>query len=113
MGEGDQRDRPDRPHDAGGSGFASGTQLPVVVPDREPLTEAEARRVGTAANRLPRLRRLRALAADRIGQIFVGSGYTADFISVGSLDLQAALALLIERDEMLLASFNVTIERPA
>lgn len=84
----------------------------VPAPDREPLTEAEARRIGVAANRLPRLRYLRDEAAKEIGSIVVGSGYTAKSQSLGSLDLQAALSLLIERDELLLSSFNVKIERP-
>lgn len=84
----------------------------VPVPEREPLSEAEARRIGVAANRLPRLRHLRNYATKEIGNIVVGSGYTAKSIQLGSLDLQAALSLLIERDELLLASFNVKIERP-
>ena len=84
----------------------------TVTPEREPLSEAEARRIGVAANRLPRLRYLRDEAAKEIGQIVVGSGSTAKSTSVGSLDLQAVLSLLIERDELLLASFNVKIERP-
>jgi hypothetical protein len=63
------------------------------------------------ANRLPRLRHLRSEAAKEIGSIVVGSGYTAKSISIGSLDLQAALSLLIERDELFLASFNVKVER--
>lgn len=65
-----------------------------------------------AANRLPRLRHLRDEAAKLAGSIVVGGGYTAKSIALGSLDLQATLSLLIERDELLLASLNVTIERP-
>jgi len=85
----------------------------VTVPDREPLTEAEARRVGDAALRLPRLRYLREQAATKHGSIVVGGGYAgSQSIVLGSIDLQAALSLLIERDEMLLSSFNVTIDRP-
>lgn len=75
--------------------------------------------MGVAANRLPRLRKMLGLAANRIGSITVGAGgggvwqanNAAESMSLGSIDLQAALALLIERDELLLASFNVTIER--
>jgi hypothetical protein len=65
-----------------------------------------------AANRLPRLRHLLKEAESQTGSIFVGSGYGAKSIALGSVDIQAALALLIERDELLLASFNVKIERP-
>lgn len=86
--------------------------LPAVQPDREPLTEPEARRIGVAANRLPRLRTLLRKAADKTGSVGVGYGYGAEGIQIGSIDLQAVLSLLIERDELLLASFNVTIERP-
>lgn len=68
--------------------------------------------MGTAANRLPRLRRLLKEAETKAGGLHVGSGFTALQLSLGGLDLQAVLALLIERDEMLLASLNVTIERP-
>lgn len=45
------------------------------------------------------------------GGIFVGSGYAARNIQLGSLDLVAALSVVIERDEMLLASFHVKVER--
>ena len=83
-----------------------------VVPEREPLTEQEARRIGVAANRLPRLRQLRQLGETHVGSIVIGSGISAQSMSLGTLDLQAALSLLIERDELLLASFNVKIERP-
>jgi hypothetical protein len=54
---------------------------------------------------------LRREAATNIGAIVIGSGYNAKSMSLGSLDLVAALALLIERDELLLASFNVSVEK--
>jgi hypothetical protein len=83
-----------------------------TVPEREPLTEAEAQRIGVAASRLARLRHLHSEAERAIGAIVIGSGYTAKSVQLGSLDLQAALAFLMERDELFLASFNVQIERP-
>lgn len=82
-----------------------------VVPDREPMTELEARRVGETALRLAQLRAL-LRHADSGGSITAGAGYTAQSRFLGSADLQAALAFLIERDEMFLASFNIKIERP-
>jgi hypothetical protein len=82
----------------------------AIRPEREPLTEEEARRLGVAANRLPRLRQLRHAAATNFGSIVVGSNWGAQSIAVSSTDLQAALSLLIERDALLLASFNVTVE---
>jgi hypothetical protein len=77
------------------------------------MTEFEARRVGTAALRLPRLRRLlKEALKPSLGSIVVGSGFGSESMSLGSRDLQAALQLLIDQDEMFLASFNVKIERP-
>jgi hypothetical protein len=104
VGEGDPEDRPD------------GSRQLVVVPEREPLTEAEARRIGVAADRLARLRHLRAEATTLSGSITIGNGggfgAVSHTVPLGSADLQAAISVLIERDELLLASFNVKIERP-
>lgn len=83
-----------------------------VVPEREPLTELEARRVGQSAIRLARFRYLLKEAANSTGNISVGSGYNAKSQALGNLELTAALSLLIEREELFLASFNVKIERP-
>jgi hypothetical protein len=92
-------------------------QLPVVVPDREPLTEAEARRIGNAAHKLAKLRELlKEARTARSGGLGVGvsAGFygsqTISNIELSSADLQAALALLIEREVAFLASFNVLIE---
>lgn len=84
----------------------------VRVPEREQLTEGEARRLGQAANRLARYRELMRHtgrggslnAAPRTGQLHG--------VNLGPTDLEAVLALLIEREELFLASFNVKIERP-
>lgn len=85
----------------------------AVIPEREPLTEDEARAIGTAANRLPNLRTLlEETEGKRGGAIGVGSGMKMRTIRLPKADIKAALSLLIERDEMLLASFNVTIARP-
>ena len=65
-----------------------------------------------AANRLPRLRHLLEYAADKFGRIVVGSEWGAKSIELGSVDLEAILSLLIEHDELFLASFNVKVDRP-
>jgi hypothetical protein len=84
-----------------------------VIPEREPLTELEARQIGHAANRVARYRHLLTEALKpSTGSIVVGGGYGAQSQALGSTELQAALAFLIERDELFLASFNVQIERP-
>lgn len=92
------------------------SDLPVVHPDREQLTEEEARRVGTAAYRVAKLRRLlKAAQTPKSGTLIVGRSTAweqAPFIEVDSLSMEAVLALLIERDELFLASFNVKVERP-
>ena len=92
--------------------MADSSQQLQVIPEREPLTELEAMRIGNAATRLARLRHLHNEAEKVGGSIVVGSGYTAKNIMLAGIDLQAALAFLMERDELFLASFNVTIERP-
>lgn len=82
------------------------------VPEREPLTEAEARLIGASAQRLARYRYLLS-KADKGGSINVTPG--AGQLHGENLNanaIQAALGLLIEREELFLASFNVKIERP-
>jgi hypothetical protein len=58
------------------------------------------------------LRHLRNEAAKQGGSIVIGGGYTAQSVALGSLDLETVLSVLIERDELFLASFNIKIERP-
>ena len=83
-----------------------------TVPLREQLSEAEARSIGGAALRLPKLRRMLTDAEKSHGSIWVGTGPMSVQHQLNPTDLQAALSLLIERDEQLLASFNVKIVRP-
>jgi hypothetical protein len=90
-------------------------QLPEVVPDREPLTEGEALRIGQAASRLARFRNLlKAAQTPKSGFLGVGgSGFFGDqplTVNLGSRDIEAVLSLLIEREVAFLASFNVKIE---
>jgi len=89
------------------------TNLPTVVPDREPLTELEARKVGDSSYRLAKLRRMRtherfALTANEASN---GMSYASSY-PLSPMDAEAVLALLIERETLFLASFNVKIENP-
>jgi len=79
--------------------------LPAVLPDREPLTLAEARRIGATANRLVNLRGL--LADARGGSLTVNTRSGAVSLTLDANDIIAALALLAERDVAFLSSFNV------
>lgn len=84
----------------------------ATLPDREPLTEAEARRIGVAAQRLARYRYLLTQAGNG-GAINATPGGGKLFgENIPASELQAALAFLMEREELFLASFGVTIERP-
>jgi hypothetical protein len=85
--------------------------LPVVVPDREQLTEAEARRIGLAAMRLVQLKDLRTHAS-RGATFTVATGSYGGNVSfsIGSLDAEACIALLIEREAAFLTSFNVKLD---
>ena len=97
-------------------GHAAGedrTRLPVVQREREPLTEAEARRIGAAAQQIGKLRHgLNGGSAGALGgSLTVKQGGTAT--SVIDLDrntMQAVLALLIEREAVFLSSFGVEVE---
>lgn len=92
-----------------------GSNLPAVKPDREPMTEMEAMLVGDSAYRLAKLRRMLREAETVGGTLTVGSAtqwVSPPSIRLGNNDLQAVLALLIEREELFLASFNVSVERP-
>lgn len=85
--------------------------LPTVPPDREPLTEAEARRVGVSAFQMARLRSVVAhLPLGGQLTIKTNSGGAAS-IELPQLDVEAVLALLVEREALFLASFNVTVEK--
>jgi hypothetical protein len=95
---------------------SSRISLPIVVPDREPLTELEARQIGDSAYRLAKLRQMRGCPGP-----FDLSAYEHSIAAYGSspsrmnhrltkLEAEAILALLIERETLFLASFNVAIE---
>jgi hypothetical protein len=72
------------------------------------VTEAEARRIGHAAQRIAQFRD--ALTAAKSGSITVSSGNGSMSIALTQLDLVAALAILIEREALFLTSFGVTVE---
>lgn len=84
------------------------TNLPVVHPDREPMTEAEARRVGIAAQQIAALRS--ALKGALSATLTVKSGNGFPVINLNQLSTEAVLSLLIEREALFLASFNVIPE---
>lgn len=93
------------------------TNLPMVVPDREPLTELEARRIGDSAYRLAKLRNMQKLdgpfdlmATESVGGGPWGSGVSRVGYRLTKLEAEATLALLIERETLFLASFNVAVQ---
>lgn len=84
--------------------------LPVVQPEREPLTEAEARRIGHAATRIARFRYLLGLG-EAGGSINVTPGRgQLHGENLAAVDVRAVLALLIEREGQFLSSFGVILE---
>lgn len=87
--------------------------LPVVVPDREQLTEAEARRIGISAQRLAQLRDLRTHAS-RGASLTVQTGTYGGNVTffLPSLEAEACIALLLEREVAFLTSFNVKLDAP-
>lgn len=84
--------------------------LPMVVPDREPLTEAEARRIGVSAMQIAALRGvLGATPLSCILTIKTDKGMSS--LALGQLDTTAAIGLLIDREAQLLSSFGVAVEQ--
>lgn len=82
--------------------------LPMVVPEREPLSLAEARRVGMAAGQITALRSI--LEANPLNAIItVKTAGSAASFSLGQLDTHAVLGLLIEREALFLASMGVDV----
>lgn len=84
----------------------------MVVPEREPLTMAEARRIGDSAQKLTRYRYL-LTKADCGGSMNVTPGKGELYgVNLSALDATAALALLIEREEQFLSSMGVDVREP-
>jgi hypothetical protein len=87
--------------------------LPVVVPDREPLTELEARQIGDSAYRLAKLRNM-LKDGGRFDLTAIQPLQWGGTSSIGhqltKLEGEAVLALLIERETLFLASFNVAVQ---
>jgi hypothetical protein len=79
------------------------------VPQREPLTEAEARVLGASAQRLAKYRYLLS-KADKGGSINVAPG-DGKLVgeNLGSASIQAVLGFLIDREKLLLSSLGVVI----
>jgi hypothetical protein len=87
--------------------------LPVVVPDREPLTEEEALRVGDSVYRLRKLRQMLQASGpfDLTALESVGWGTARTNFRLSKLDAEAVISLLIEREMLFLASFNVNVQQ--
>ena len=83
--------------------------LPVIAAPKGRMTEAEARRVGQSANRIAQLRSLRD-NAKRGGSITGDSGNGAASHALTAEETKACLALLIEREETFLTSFDIELE---
>lgn len=81
--------------------------LPAVRREREPLTMAEARAVGAASNRLRNFRHL--LSEGLGGSLTVRMKFGTTAQALTTVDMEAILSLLIEREELFLGSFNVDI----
>jgi hypothetical protein len=86
--------------------------LPALAPPKGRLTEAEARVIGAAANRLPNLRGLQAAQAGS-GSLTVTTKNGAVSLTLTREDLGAILALLVEREACLLTQFDIELDAPA
>jgi hypothetical protein len=82
----------------------------MVVKQHDPVTLAEARRMGMAAQRYENLRH--CLKEMTGGGITVQTRNGSIGLSLYSLDMEALLALLIEREGQYLASMGVMLEEP-
>lgn len=82
--------------------------LPMVKKQLDTMTLAEARLVGLAAQRYQQLGD--ALTQAKSGSIGYSTSNGSASIALTLIDLQAALALLIEREVQYLASYGVTLE---
>ena len=83
-------------------------QLPVIVPDRERLTEAEAIRIGLSAQRLGQLRDLCTfvLRGAKLSVETSNGGYT---FTLTRDEAQGCVAHLLEREVAFLTAFNVAV----
>lgn len=85
--------------------------LPAISPPKGRLTEAEARVIGAAANRIANLRSLLASASGN-GSLTVTAGTGTVALTMTREDLTATLSLLIEREAALLTQFDVELATP-
>lgn len=82
----------------------------MVFPEREPLTEAEARQIGASSQAIGRLRYM--LENAKAGSLTVTLSSGSQSLSLYKSDLDACLALLMEREAAFLTSFNVKLDKP-
>lgn len=84
--------------------------LPMIKKQRDQMTLGEARILGLSAQRYSQL--ADAYKAAKSGSISYSTGNGSASLALTLLDLQAALALLIEREEAHLASYGVVLDQP-
>lgn len=85
------------------------TDLTLYEPPKL-LTEREVRIAGATSNRLLSLR---GFLADCVqsGSITVKTEYGSQSLTLPALDMEALIALMIERDEALLVGLNIELEK--
>lgn len=84
--------------------------LPVITPEREPITLVEAMRIGQSASRLQNLTTYRDRTVTS-GGISIQTSNGTFSVALSRIDTEAVLALLIEREQAFLAAFNVEITK--
>jgi hypothetical protein len=82
----------------------------MVIKPTDPITLAEARKIGTAAQRYENLKHCLREATG--GGLTVSTRNGTMSLSMYRLDMEALLALLIEREGQYLASMGVILEEP-
>lgn len=86
--------------------------LPVIAPPKGRLTESEARLIGAAANRIVNLRGLRASQSGG-GSLAVTTKTGTVSLTLTREDTETVLALLVERESLLLTQFDIELDAPA
>lgn len=85
--------------------------LPVIAKPKGRMSEAEARVVGAAASRIVNLRHLYN-DCNIGGSLSVATRNGTVSQALTKADLQAILALMIEREALVLIQFDVDIDEP-
>lgn len=88
----------------------TGTDIVVYDPPKL-LTEKEVRIAGATSNRLLSLRGFLAQGVAGGGSLTIKTRNGTQSLALHSVDAEALIALMIERDEALLVGLNIEIER--